>query len=103
MAMDQGMCEGAYAAPHTLQPSQDLSSFRGYPCLSAWAMYSSLNLFPGNIHAIMAWTAQKKLIPRQTSGTQHFHPNSQNFARLQAGKAAFPAHALCEQRGLLCC
>lgn len=55
-----------------------------------------LDLFHGNIPAIMAWTAQKKLIPRHTSGTKHFHPNSQNFARLQVGKPAFPAHALCE-------
>lgn len=59
-----GVCDGARAASHALQPSRDLSSFRGYPCLSAWAMYSSLNPFPGNIHAIMAWTARKKAHPQ---------------------------------------
>lgn len=39
MCVSMGMCEGTHAAPHALQPSQKLSSFRGYPHLSAWAMY----------------------------------------------------------------
>lgn len=32
-----GTCKGIHAVPHALQPSQKLSTFRGYRCLSAWA------------------------------------------------------------------
>lgn len=58
-------------------------------------MYSSLNLFPGNSDAILAWTALKKLTPRQTSGTQHFHPTAKILLGCKQGsQSLLPAPAV---------
>ncbi|XP_014812887.1 PREDICTED: inactive heparanase-2 [Calidris pugnax] len=51
-------------------------------------------------HCHFGWDRTKtQLSPRQTSGTQHFPPNRQIFASLQAGKPAPPAHSRWETGG----